>query len=122
LAIRYAFIFVEDLNIKAMQRMWGRKISDLGHAQFLNILGWEMYKHGSEGTRINRFYPSSKTCSSCSYVLPELPLSVRMWTCPNCGTEHDRDVNAALNIKRVGTSTLRGEDVRLVSASNLCRS
>jgi putative transposase len=68
LARRYAFIFVEDLNIKAMQRLWGRKISDLGHAQFLNILNWEMRKNGCQGTKIDRFYPSSKTCSACLYV------------------------------------------------------
>jgi putative transposase len=106
LARRYAFIFVEDLNMKAMQRLWGRKISDLGHAQFLNILGWEMHKNGCQGAKIDRFYPSSKTCSGCLYVLPELPLSVRTWTCPQCGQEHDRDVNAAINIKNEGCRIL----------------
>ncbi|MCL2147566.1 MAG: transposase [Synergistaceae bacterium] len=120
IARRYASIFVEDLNVKAMQRLWGRKISDLGHAQFLKILDWQKYKNGCQGLRINRFYPSSKQCSACSYVLPKLELSVRAWTCPECGTEHDRDVNAAINIERVGASTLKGEDVRLASASNLC--
>jgi putative transposase len=119
LALRYAFIFVEDLNLKAMQRMWGRKISDLGHSQFLNILAWQMYKHSAQIAKIDRFYPSSKTCSSCLYVLPELPLSTRDWICPKCNKAHDRDINAALNILRVGASTLRGEDVRLAKASNL---
>jgi putative transposase len=119
LARLYAFIFVEDLNMKAMQRMWGRKVSDLGHAQFLNILAWEMYKNGSQGTKIDRFYPSSKTCSSCLYVLEELPLSTRGWICPKCSAAHDRDINAALNIRRAGASALRGEDVRLAPASNL---
>jgi putative transposase len=122
LARRYSFIFVEDLNMKAMQRMWGRKISDLGHAEFLNILAWQMYKHGSQGVKIDRFYPSSKTCSDCRSVLEELPLSVREWTCPKCEATHDRDINAAKNILRVGTSTLRREDVRLAPASGLCRS
>jgi putative transposase len=120
LVLRYAFIFVENLNMKAMQRLWGRKISDLGHARFLNILAWQLHKHGSQGVKIDRFYPSSKTCSSCLYVLPELPLNVRNWVCPKCDAAHDRDINAAINIKRVGASTLRGEDVRLVSASDLC--
>ncbi|MDR1378778.1 MAG: transposase [Synergistaceae bacterium] len=79
-----------------------------------------------------RFYPSSKICSSCFYVLPELPLSISVhlwmdgWTCPRCGAEHDRDINrdikAAVNILRVGTSTLKGEDVRPVSICCLCRS
>jgi putative transposase len=122
LARRYAFIFVEDLNMKAMQRLWGRKISDLGHAQFLNILGWEMYKNGCQGTKIGRFYPSSKTCSECLHVLSELSLSERAWTCPKCGAEHDRDINAAINIQRVGASTLKGEDVRPDSSGSLCRS
>ena len=120
LARQYALIFVEDLNMKAMQRLWGRKISDLGHAQFLNILAWEMHKNGCQGTKIDRFYPSSKTCSQCLYVLPELPLSVRAWTCPRCRHEHDRDINAALNIQRVGASTLKGEDVRPDSSGCLC--
>jgi putative transposase len=117
LVAQYAFIFVEDLNLKGMQRLYGRKISDLGHARFLDILAWQMRKHGSQGAKIGRFYPSSKTCSSCLRVLPELPLSVRDWTCPECGAAHDRDINAAINIKRVGTSTLKGESVRLASAS-----
>jgi putative transposase len=120
LALQYAFIFVEDLNLKGMQRLYGKKISDLGHAQFLNVLAWQMHKHGSQGAKIDRFYPSSKTCSSCLYVLPELQLSVRDWICPKCNTAHDRDINAAINIERVGASTLKGDGVRLASASSLC--
>jgi putative transposase len=119
LSREFAFIFTEDLNIKAMQRLWGSKISDVGHAQFLNILAWEMYKNGCRGGKIDRFYPSSKTCSKCLYVLPELSLSTRTWICPQCECEHDRDVNAALNIQRVGMSTLKGEDVRPVSSGCL---
>jgi len=120
LSRRYAKIYVEDLNLKGMQRLYGRKISDLGHAQFVNILGWQMHKHGCQGAKIDRFYPSSKTCSSCLYIMPELPLQVRNWICPECNAAHDRDINAAINIERVGASTLRGEDVRLAPASNLC--
>jgi len=122
LSRRYAQIFIEDLNLKGMQRLYGRKISDLGHAQFVNILGWQMYKNSCQGTKIDRFYPSSKTCSSCLYIMSELPLHVRNWICPKCSAEHDRNINAALNILRVGASTLRGEDVRLAPASSLCRS
>jgi putative transposase len=85
----------------------------------MNILEWQMHKHGAQGARIDRFYPSSKTCGSCQHILPELPLSVREWVCPECGAPHDRDINAAKNILRVGASTLRGEDVRLAKASNL---
>ena len=116
----YTQVCVEDLNIKAMQRLWGKKISDMGHAQFLNILSWVMRKHGASVVKIDRFYPSSKTCSACGHVLPELSLKTREWACPVCGVVHDRDVNAAVNILRVGASTLKGEDVRLAPASGLC--
>ncbi|MDR1685664.1 MAG: transposase [Desulfovibrio sp.] len=117
LVSQYAEIFIEDLNIKAMQRLWGRKISDLGHAQFISTLFWVIKKQGVYGAKIDRFYPSSKTCSSCLHELPELPLSIREWTCPICGSVHDRDVNAARNIFRVGASTCKGESVRLAPAS-----
>lgn len=111
LSEEYAIICIEDLNIKAMQRMWGRKISDLGHASFVKILDYQCYKHGSRLIKIPRFYPSSKTCSDCGYILPDLSLSTRTWACPECGVVHDRDQNAAINILRVGASTLVGETV-----------
>ena len=120
LAKEYALVVVEDLNLKAMQRLWGRKISDLGHAAFLNILSWECFKNASQLLKINRFYPSSKTCSICGHVLAELPLSVRSWQCPTCDCVHDRDLNAAKNIERVGASTLKGEDVRPDVSGCLC--
>ena len=107
LANKYDNIFIEDLNIKAMQMMWGRKVSDLGFSEFVKILEYK-----TDVTKIDRWFPSSKTCSSCGYILKELNLKVREWTCPECNAIHQRDVNAAINIKRVGTSTLRGETVR----------
>ena len=119
LAQAYTHVCVEDLNIKAMQRLWGCKVSDLGHAQFLNVLSWVLSKHGASLIKIDRFYPSSKTCSACHHILPELSLKTREWACPVCGVLHDRDINAAVNISRVGASTLKEEDVRLVSASCL---
>jgi len=103
----YDNIFIEDLNMKAMQRMWGRKVSDLAFSEFIEIL-----KYKAHVVQIDRFFPSSKTCSSCGYVLKELSLKTREWTCLACGIKHQRDVNAAINIKRVGTSTLSGETVR----------
>lgn len=112
LASEYATICLEDLSIKAMQRMWGKKISDLSHSSFVNILKYQCSKTGSTVIEIPRFYPSSKTCSDCGYVIKELPLKVREWTCPNCGEIHDRDLNAAINIHRVGASTLGVEAVR----------
>ena len=119
LADEYALICIEDLNMKAMQMLWGRKISDLGFSQFVNILKYQCSKTGSTVVEIPRFYPSSKTCSSCGYVLDELPLRVWEWACPSCGVVHDRDFNAAKNIHKVGTSTFVGEGVRPASAGIL---
>ncbi len=112
LANKYDNIFIEDLNMKAMQMMWGRKVSDLAFSEFVNILEYK-----TNVTKIDRFYPSSKTCSECGHVLKELDLKIREWTCPSCQAEHLRDVNAAINIHRVGTSTLRGETVRATSVA-----
>ena len=119
LAEEYTLICIEELNIKAMQRLWGRKVSDLGHSQFANILKRQCAKTGSTVAEIPRFYPSSKTCSDCGYVVDGLPLNVREWVCPECGSIHDRDLNAAVNILRVGASTLAGEGVRPASAGVL---
>lgn len=98
--------------MKAMQMMWGRKISDLAFSEFVNILEYK-----ANVTKIDRFFPSSKTCSNCGYVLKELDLKIREWTCLSCSVKHLRDVNAAINIKRVGTSTLAGEVVRAISVA-----
>lgn len=95
-----------------MQRLWGKKISDLGHSQFVAVLKQQAAKVGTNVIEIPRFYPSSKTCSECGYVVDELPLKVRNWVCPNCGAEHNRDKNAAKNIVQVGTTTRRREEIR----------
>ncbi len=112
LAREYDAIFIEDLNIKAMQRRWGRKISDLAFSDFVRILEWICKKNGKELVKINRWEATTKTCSECGFKMAEIPLKVREWDCPQCGTHHDRDVNAAKNIKRVGASTLAGENGR----------
>ncbi len=107
LANNYDTVFVEDLNMKAMQRLWGRKIGDLGFAEFINILSYK-----TKVVKIDRFYPSLKTCNCCGHINNDLVLKIREWQCPSCGTDHLRDVNAAVNIHRVGASTLGKEDVR----------
>ena len=101
------YVVIEDLNIKSMQRLWGRKISDLAFSEFVNILEYK-----TNLIKIDRFYPSSKTCSKCGYILDELDLKTREWQCPECKTKHLRDLNAAINICRVGASTLGIETVR----------
>jgi putative transposase len=116
----YDIICLEDLNIKAMQRMWGKKISDLSHSSFVNILKSKAIEYDVKIVEIPRFYPSSKTCSNCGCVLDELPLKVRSWTCPTCGRTHDRDLNAAFNILRVGTSTLGRDTVSPALVGSYC--
>ena len=109
----YAVICLEDLNLKGMQKLYGRKISDLGFYSFVQILKYEATKFGTQIMFIDRWTPSSQTCSKCGYKNPELKdLRIREWDCPKCKTHHDRDRNAAINIHRVGTSTLRGDEVR----------
>ncbi|MBP8990301.1 MAG: transposase, partial [Clostridia bacterium] len=73
--------------------------------QSVYILQDQCSKTGTEFVQRPRFYPSSKTCLACGYMLRELPLKMTSWTCPNCGAEHDRDVNAAVNLLKVGAST-----------------
>ena len=106
LASKYDNIFIEDLNMKAMQKLWGRKISDLAFSEFVNILEYK-----TNVTKIDRFYPSSKTCSNCGSVKTELKLKDRLFKCDSCGIHIDRDLNASINIQRVGASTLAGEVV-----------
>ena len=108
----YDNIFIEDLNMKAMQKLWGRKISDLAFSEFINILSYK-----TNVVKIDRFFPSTKTCHHCGYVLESLDLKTREWTCSSCNTKHNRDLNAAINILRVGTLTLRGETVRAISVA-----
>jgi len=102
----------ETLNLKGMQRMWGRKVSDLAFREFLNILECVAAKKDKRIIFIDRWYPSSKTCSNCGHVLKELDLSVREWRCPSCQKINGRDRNAAANIKAVGNSTVGVGDVR----------
>jgi len=109
---KYDHLFFEDLNVKGMQALWGRKVGDLARSEFMNILKHIAATKGKVVHLVNRFYPSSKTCSDCGYVYKELKLSDRRWACPGCGVIHDRDLNAALNIHREGASSLRLGTVR----------
>jgi len=99
-------LVVEDLAVKNMikNHHLSKSISDAGWGEFIRQLEYKSDWYGKNLIRINRFVPSSKTCSDCGYVLDELDLSVREWECPQCGTLHDRDINAARNIKKMGLS------------------
>ena len=107
----YDEIRLEDLNLQGMKALWGRKVSDLGFADFVKKLVYVAQKKGVKITFINKWYPSSKTCSVCGVVNEALNLRDRNWRCNDCGTVHDRDRNAAINIFRVGASTDEGEVV-----------
>ena len=105
---KYDRIFIEDLNLEGMNRRWGRKMHDLAHAEFVQKLEYIATKYGVVVHKIDRFYPSSKTCE-CGYINKELKLSDRQWVCPECGTIHDRDLLAANNILRRGIYELEGD-------------
>jgi putative transposase len=109
---RFDVLCFETLNLKGMQRLWGRKISDLALGEFLQILEWVAKKKGKLVVYIDMWYPSSKTCSNCGHVLDSLDLSVREWRCPSCQSPNGRDDNAAKNICAVGTSTVGLGNVR----------
>ena len=103
-------LIFEDLNLDGMKHLWGRKGSDLSFATFLKILETVADNKGKLVHFIDRFYPSSKTCSYCGYINKKLALKDREWTCPDCNTKLDRDKNAAINIHRVGASKLKLAD------------
>ena len=102
---RYRTICIEDLNLLGMARLWGRKVSDLAFGAFVQKLEHVASKYGTEVVKVDRFYSSSKTCSVCQYVNEHLSLRDRSWTCPSCGTSHDRDLNASVNILRQGIAS-----------------
>jgi putative transposase len=104
----------ETLNLKGMQRLWDRKVSDLAFGEFLSILEWVATKKGKRVIFIDRWYPSSKTCHHCGHGLDSLELSFREWRCPSCQSVNGRDENAAKNIQTVGASTVGVGDVRQV--------
>ena len=97
---RYSLVAVENLNTKGMMKNHNlaKSISDCSWGEFINKLMYKGIWYGCETIKIGRFEPSSKMCSSCGCVMDKMPLSVREWTCPHCGTHHDRDLNAAKNI------------------------
>lgn len=97
-------IVVEDLNIKGMvrNRKLSKAISDVGWGIFVNFLTYKLERKQGKLIEVDRFFPSSKMCSCCGHVVNELPLDLRQWDCPVCQTHHDRDGNAALNVRAEG--------------------
>lgn len=102
-------IVIEDLNVSGMVKnpKLSRVITDCGWTEFRRQLEYKTERSGRRLVVIDRWYPSSKTCSHCGHLLGELSLSTRHWTCPACRTRHDRDVNAAKNILAAGRAVAR---------------
>jgi putative transposase len=107
-------IALEDLHVKGMVRngRLARHLADQGFAELRRQVEYKAGWYGRTLLLADRFAPTSKTCSECGHVLEELKLSVRAWTCPACGAEHDRDLNAARNILKVGTAGNAGIQAR----------
>ena len=103
---QYDRIFIEDLQLTGMSALWGRKMADLAHGEFVLKLQYVATKYGVTVHKIDRYYPSSKTCT-CGYVNHQLQLYERTWVCPECGTVHKRDLLAANNILRQGIAELK---------------
>jgi putative transposase len=113
-------IVTEDLNVSGMvrNRTLARAISDCGWGEFRRQLEYKCAWYGRSLIVIDRWFPSSKTCSACGHLLADLSLSTRHWTCPSCRAQHDRDVNAAKNILAAGLAVSAcGAGVRLQGAS-----
>lgn len=104
-------ICMENLNVKGMQRNHhlAQSVADASFGMFLTMLEYKCRWYGVNLIKIDRFAPSSKTCCKCGYVYKGLKLSERSWICPECGTHHDRDFNAACNIKEFGLKALPSE-------------
>ena len=107
LTSRFHTIGIEDLNVRGMvkNRHLARSVADMGFFEFRRQLEYKAAMRGGQIVVADRFFPSSKTCSGCGHRLETLPLAVRAWTCPACTTHHDRDINAAINLKNMAVSS-----------------
>lgn len=100
----YDIIGIEDVDMSVIRRCldFGKSVSDIGWGRFVSMLEYKAKRKGKVIVRVDKWYPSSKTCGNCGYVNHELELSDRTYVCPECGYTEDRDVNAAKNIKKEG--------------------
>ena len=111
LVTNYDIITVEKLSLQEMQenKLFSRKISDMGYHQFLKFLAYKARDYGKAFHQVDKYFPSSKKCSSCGNIKKELPLSQRTYTC-ECGNTINRDVNAAYNLCIEGVKSYFKED------------
>jgi putative transposase len=101
-------IAVEDLAVKNMMknRKLAQAIADASWSELIRQLEYKCQWYGRTLVKIDRWFPSSKRCGNCGHVVDKLPLDVREWDCPECGTHHDRDINAAHNILAAGLAVI----------------
>ena len=126
---KYDVIVLEDLNIKGMVKnhKLSKHISDASWGKFDTMLTYKAEWNDKKIVKINRFFPSSKTCNCCGYINQNLTLDVREWTCPSCNTKLDRDLNASINILNEGNKILssgtddyrRGDEIRPATAGTI---
>jgi putative transposase len=116
-------ICVEDLAVSNMakNRHLSSAIADAGWRELRSMLEYKAALYGREFVVVNRWLPSSKRCAACGYTLESLPLSARQWTCPSCGADHDRDVNAARNILAAGLAHLHEQRTVGHTGNNACQ-
>ncbi len=110
-------IAIETLAVSNMQKnhSLAKSIADASWSEFVRQLEYKSLWYGRELVGIDRWYPSSKRCSDCGHTVAKMPLNVREWTCPECGTIHDRDINAARNVLAAGLAvSALGESVNPV--------
>lgn len=101
----YDCVCVEDLDMKAMSQAlnFGKSVSDNGWGMFVTFLKYKLEEQGKQLVKVDKFYASSQTCSVCGYKNAAIKnIAIRAWDCPGCGVHHDRDINAAINIKNEG--------------------
>ncbi|WP_375341334.1 RNA-guided endonuclease InsQ/TnpB family protein [Okeania sp. SIO2C2] len=102
-------VVVEDLAVKNMVKnhKLARAISDANWGELVRQLEYKAEWYGRKLVKIDRYFPSSKRCSNCGHTVEKLPLNIREWDCPECAAHHDRDINASINILRMGTRGVR---------------
>lgn len=121
---RFDVICVEDLHLRGMVKnhSLARSLHDASIGTAIRMIEEKAERYGKTVVKIDRWFPSSKTCSGCGCIVEKMPLSVREWTCPECGANHDRDANAAVNILAVGqTVSAHGGAVRRTTATAVRR-
>ena len=114
----FDLLVFETLSLKAMQQLWGRKVGDLGFADFLLKAQWVAKKLGKDLIKIDPWEPSTKTCHLCGHR-QDMPLNMRTFVCGRCGNVEDRDLNASHNILEAGRRLRSGDTSKTPSGASV---